>query len=164
MMAICIAALSTAAAAECVGFADAPRRWLRASDVAFDGTVIKLEQIAADGTRTNVDEASYPRAFTPDDDRLVRQYAATMQVHRYWKWKGAASKETVVYFAPSWDGPSFKIGRRSVVFATEHPDRWLVDHYRQSSVGSGHAWVPPCSGLLWDAKEALKQLGRASKS
>jgi hypothetical protein len=155
--------MSINAAGECVGMKDSTQRWMRSAAFVFDGTVTRVEDIAPDGTRTNVDDytGDLNYRYLPGEPYL-REYAATFQVHRVWK--GKVPKEFTVYFVPNWDGPSFKKGQRQIVFAmSQTPETPRPRH--SNSLGQPapmpEPWVEPCTGLAWDNKNT--QLGRSHK-
>ena len=144
-----------AAAAECVAIRNFARVEKHYATFVFDGTVLRVEQMAADGTRTPVEvDELFPR----EKDYYARQFAATLDVHRVWK--GDVSKTFTVYFVWNWDGPVFKVGQRQIVFA---------HHQSQKPPGSDpsaplrNPWVGGCSGYAANDKDVLKQLGRARK-
>jgi hypothetical protein len=144
-------------AAECVSIAGSMLKQMRAADYVFDGTVTRIDHVAPDGTRTKVDQGGYLGALAQPEDRYLREYAATMQVHRVWK--GTVPTEIPVYFVPNVDGPFFTQGKRYVVFA-----RRQSDEMRRSIIDPAsprrEPWGMPCSSAPgWDDEKALKQLG-----
>jgi hypothetical protein len=162
--AICFAGMSAGLRADCVVLGDPVLRAKQSAAFIFDGTVTRVEHVASDGARAGVDD--YPdnlMGLMQPQDRYLREYAATLKVHRVWK--GNVSKEFTVYFVPNWDGPSFKKGRRQIVVAvrqTAEMRRPPVHHNGlDPEAPLRDAWVEPCTGFVWDNKDTLKQLGRS---
>ena len=112
---ICILATSISANAECVSIPGGLPAHVRLSAFVFDGTVLRVDQVASDGTLTRVDDADLSSRTNPEGWQYHPIYVATMDVHRVWK--GDVSRQFKVYFIWNWDGPSFKVGRRQIVFA-----------------------------------------------
>jgi len=148
--------IPAAASADCVDLGDGGRLAKRSATFVFDGTVLKVEQIAADGTRTPVPDVN--ATIPTEKDYYPRQFAATFEVHRVWK--GDVSRTFTVYFVWNQDGPSYNVGQRGIVFARH-------ESTKRSGLDPGsplrNPWVGACSGYPADDERVLKQLGRARK-
>lgn len=148
--------MSHTAAAECVGIAGAMLKEMRAADYVFDAMVMRIDHVGADGTRTRVNHRGYLGELAQPQDKYLREYAATMQVHRVWK--GNVPSEITVYFVPNVDGPSFRQGDRRVVFARHQSEE--IRRFIDPASPRRETWVQPCSSApRWDEEKALKQLG-----
>ena len=101
--------IPAAASADCVDLGDGGRLAKRSATFVFDGTVLKVEQIAADGTRTPVPDVN--ATIPTEKDYYPRQFAATFEVHRVWK--GDVSRTFTVYFVEDklarWEGDEMPI-------------------------------------------------------
>ena len=159
--AICVIGMSISGAAECVYMQGILPAQKRAATYVFDGTVTRVEHVAADGTRTNVDHVADLALLMQPRDNYMRVYAATMEVHRVWK--GDTSKQITVYFVPNVDGPNFSRGSRKVVFAHRQTEQIRKTLSIDPSDPPRDAWVLPCSGVRWDDKKSLQELGQSRK-
>ena len=158
--AICILGTSISANAECVSITGILPAQVRSSAFVFDGTVLRVDEVASDGTLTRVDDADLSTRTDPER-RYPLIYVATMDVHRVWK--GDVSPQFKVYFVWNWDGPSFKVGRRKIVFAKAETEEFRKSFGIDPRSPQRHAWVFPCSGASSD-EAAIKQLGPARQA
>ena len=159
--AICILGTSISANAECVSIPVSLPAHVRLSAFVFDGTVLRVDQVASDGTLTRVDDADLSTRTNPEGWRYPLIYVATMDVHRVWK--GDVSRQFKVYFVWNWDGPTFKVGRRQIVFAGAETEE-IRDSLRiDPRSPQRDAWVFPCSGAPSDDEAIIKLLGPGRK-
>ena len=148
-----------AVAAECASLSDDAARSLRAGNFVFDGTVLRVDLVASDGTLTPVDDVA--GIYSRLEDAHLREFVSTLKVHRVWK--GDVSETFMVYFVWNMDGPFFKVGRRQIVFAHHQTEGTRKFFGTDPRAPLRNAWVGPCSGYPAENKTALKQLGRARK-
>ena len=157
----CILATSISANAECVSIPGGLPAHVRLSAFVFDGTVLRVDQVASDGTLTRVDDADLSSRTNPEGWQYHPIYVATMDVHRVWK--GDVSRQFKVYFIWNWDGPSFKVGRRQIVFARAETEEIRKSLRIDPRSPQRDAWVFACSGAPSNDEEVIKQLGSGRK-
>jgi hypothetical protein len=154
--AICVLGACIPANAECVSIPGRPL-----SAFVFDGTVLRVDQVASDGTLTRVDDADLSTRTNPEGWQYALVYVATMDVHRVWK--GDVSAKFKVYFVWNWDGPHFKVGGRGIVFARAQTEKIRESLGIDPRSPQREAWVLACSGARIDDEAVVKQLGPARK-
>jgi hypothetical protein len=155
--AIGILATPISANAECVSIPGSLPAHVRLSAFVFDGTVLSVDQVASDGTLTRVDDADLSTRTNPEGWQYPLVYVATMDVHRVWK--GDVSRQFKVYFVWNWDGPSFTVGRRQIVFAGAETAETRKSLRIDPRSPRRDAWVFACSGAPSNDEEVIKQLG-----
>jgi hypothetical protein len=155
--AICVLGACIPANAECVSIPGRPLH-VPLSAFVFDGTVLRVDQVASDGTLTRVDGADLSTRTNPEGWQYRPVYVATMDVHRVWK--GDVAPKFKVYFFWNWDGPHFKVGGRGIVFARAETEEVRASLGIDSRSPQREAWVFACSGARNDDKAVVKQLGK----
>jgi hypothetical protein len=159
--AICVLAASIPANAECVSIPESLPLHVRLSSFVFDGTVLRVDQVASDGTLTRVDDADLSTRTNHEGWKYPLVYVATMDVHRVWK--GDVSQQFKVYFVWNWDGPTFKVGHRQIVFARAETEEIRKSLRLDPRSPRRDGWVFACSGARSDDEAVVKQLGPARK-
>jgi hypothetical protein len=157
--AICLLGACIPANAECGSIPGSLPLHVRLSAFVFDGTVLRVDQVASDGTLTRVDEADLSTRTNPEGSQYPLVYVATMDVHRVWK--GDVSPKFKVYFVWNWDGPHFKVGGRQIVFARAETEEIRKSLGIDSRSPQREVWVFACSGARNDDEAVIKQLGPA---
>jgi hypothetical protein len=159
--AIFILGTAVSAYAECVSIPGSLPERVRSSAFVFDGTVLRVDRIAPDGTLLQVDDALSSVQSHPEPWLHTPVYVATIEVHRVWK--GNVSRQFKVYFVFNVEGPSFKAGQRRIVFAHVETDEIRKSLRIDPRSPRRDAWVFACSGAASDDEAVIKRLGASRK-
>ena len=93
------------------------------------------------------------------DSGIANELVATINVERVWK--GEVGRRVSVYFMPSYEGPDFDTGRRTIVFARpQTPDLRKLANLPQDAPHRTN-WVPMCEGAVDPNEAVIKELGRS---
>jgi hypothetical protein len=136
LICLLLAGSATSAIAKCVMAEPFIRRAKDRASLVFEGTVTEVY-----------------------DSGVANELVATIDVQRVWK--GDVGQRVSVYFVPSYEGPNFDTGRRTIVFARpQTPDLRKLANLPEDAPHRTN-WVPLCEGAVDPSEAVIKELGRS---